>query len=136
MSASVAVQDLVLMLLKASPDVHRLVGGNISDGAREARVYPAVEIGPSSFFPLRMDGVVARVESVQIDVWCRDGGKRWPCKNIVDAVVTALDLPDGADLKDPYALTLMEVSLARVMDDRDPLTTHGVVQLDCTVETR
>ena len=69
--------------------------------------------------------------TVQIDIWSRRPD-RWSMDDMVDAVRAALHEKD-LDLS-ASALVGLRVSLWRIMDDPDPLTVHGVVQLTALVE--
>lgn len=135
MSASVALQDAVLARLKADATVSGLVGDRVFDQAPDSSPYPYIALGASYVVPGRGDDLTYRVEVLQLDIWVDKSGRKWPAKEIVDAVISALD---GAsfDLADPYALSRCEVVLARVVDERDGLLVQGIVQIECGVETR
>jgi predicted DNA-binding protein len=68
----------------------------------------------------------------QIDVWSRKPS-RWQCDDIVEAVRKALHERDDLQLAQ-NALLQLRVTLSRVIDDPDPLTVHGIVQVTATVE--
>ncbi|KFI30963.1 hypothetical protein CG51_05835 [Haematobacter missouriensis] len=129
---SVALQDVILDALKADAAVTALVGERAWDQAPDGADYPHITIGPSSFFPDDYDCITGRVETVQVDVWSRDQGRKWPCKQIVDAVKRALHDKQGDMGVD--ALVNMEVALCQIMDDPDGITTHGVVQVEALIE--
>ena len=135
---SVALQDVILDALKADAAVTALVAQHIWDQAPAEMPngpktpYPHITLGPSSYFPDDVECITGRVETVQVDVWSRDQGRKWPCRNIVDAVKRALhghEADMGAD-----ALVGMEVTLCQIMDDPDGITTHGVVQVEALIE--
>jgi uncharacterized protein DUF3168 len=134
MSVSVAFQTLVVDTLKADHAVMARVGANIFDSVPTKRPYPCIEIGASDFSPEYGEGLVARTESLQLDVWHQDQGRLNPCKATVDAVYTALHDVDLA-LPDPYALVRVHVSLVRVFRDADGISAHGVVQVEADLET-
>jgi hypothetical protein len=69
--------------------------------------------------------------TIQLDCWSRSVGAIG-CTRIVDAVRKALHDKD-LQLSD-NALVEMQVTLWRIMDDPDGLTTHGVVQVTSLVE--
>lgn len=132
MSASVGLQDVILVALRGNPGVTALVGSRIWDQAPADPAYPHITLGPSDFYTDDAECIFGRVETVQIDIWSRDQGKKWPCKKIVDAVKAALHghaADMGAD-----ALVGLDVTLCRVMDDVDEITVHGIVQVEATIE--
>lgn len=95
---------------------------------------PYISLGASDVVPADADCITARAETVQLDIWHRDQGRNWPCKQTVDAVRTALHGYAG-DLA-THALVEMRVVLTRVMDDPDGVTCHGVVQVTALIEER
>ncbi len=141
MSASQALQRMIVAVLKADAAVSAVMGARVYDEAPTDAVFPMIEIGASDFRPDDDIGdgsgpcIVGREETVQIDVWHRDQGRRGPCRASVDAVYAALHRADAA-LDDPYALVAITVELARVMGDPDGITAHGVVQVTAVVEDR
>ncbi|WP_273785607.1 DUF3168 domain-containing protein [Brucella intermedia] len=132
MSVSVALQDLIIATLKASPAVMALVADRIWDEPPANPEFPYISMGPDSFSTADADCIDMREQTVQIDCWTRANGRKWPCKQIVDAVVGALRHLDG-DLSDG-ALVDSEIRIARVLDDQDGITAHGVVQLIVIIE--
>jgi hypothetical protein len=132
MSVSVSFQDLVLACLLANEAVTDIVGDRIVDGDDENLEFPNITFGTSDFFPDDADCIRGREETLQIDCWTRDAGKKWPCRKLVDAVKNALHDAEG-DLTEG-ALVLMRVDLARVFSDPDGITTHGVVQVTAVIE--
>ncbi|GAA4218617.1 hypothetical protein GGQ68_002510 [Sagittula marina] len=132
MSASSALQKVIIAALLADSGVAQAVGNRVFDRAPKGVRYPYVSLGPSSFFPERRDCMTARVETVQLDVWARNNERRQPCKAICDAVEAALDMAD-LSLEDPYGLGRFELRLSRVLDDPDGITTHGVMQFEAEV---
>lgn len=132
MSASLSLQDAILAALKNDAEVQALVGARIWDRAPDKAAFPHITFGPSDIVPEDYECISARVETVQIDIWSRDQGKKWPCKRIVDAVKGALHR-HTADLGD-HALASLRVTLARVVDDPDGITVHGIVTCEATVE--
>lgn len=135
MSASVALQDALLTALKSDAALSALIGARVYDQPPPTAQFPYVEFGADYFRPNKADDLVYRVETLQIDVWTDDGGKKWPCKQIVDAVTEALD---GVTLSmaSPYACASCNVVLARVTDDPDGMKCHGIVQVEAGVEKR
>lgn len=77
------------------------------------------------------DCVDGQEVTIQIDVWTR-GTRRSLCDDVVHAVRRALN---GADISlSEFALASISVVLWRVMDDPDPLTQHGVIQVTALIE--
>lgn len=134
MSASEEIQQLVESTLKDNAGVSAIVGGRIYDGAPPAknRTYPDITFGPSDYTPDDADCIVGREETLQLDCWTRDHGRKAQCKRLVDAVKSALH---EANLSLAVnALVSIRVVLVRVMDDPDGLTAHGVVQVTALIE--
>ena len=132
MSVSVSFQDLVLARLKAAPAVTAIVDDRIVDGNDDGLDYPNITFGASDFTPGDADCIRGREETLQIDCWTREGGKKWPCRELVDAVKGALH--DAEAELGSGALVLMRVGLVRVFSDPDNVTTHGVVQVTGVIE--
>jgi hypothetical protein len=132
MSVSVSFQDLVLARLKAAAAVTAIVDDRIVDGNDDGLAYPNITFGASDFTPDDADCIRGREETLQLDCWTREGGKKWPCRKLVDAVKDALHDADG--VLTTGALVLMRVDLVRVFDDPDGITTHGVVQVTGIIE--
>lgn len=132
MSVSVSFQDLVLAKLLASAEVAAIVGDRIVDGNDDDLGFPNITFGPSDFTPDDVDCIRGREETLQIDCWTRDGGKKWPCRKLVDAVKGVLHDAEGE--LGAGALVLMRVDLVRVFADPDGITTHGVVQVTGVIE--
>lgn len=128
MSVSVSFQDFILSKLTTNEAVIALVGNRIYDGPPASPQFPYISLGSTDFRPDDAECIASREETSQIDCWTRKNGRKWPCKEIVDAVVNALRNQEG-ELSDGY-LVEVNIELARVMDDLDGITVHGVVQ--CT----
>lgn len=127
MSVSVSFQDFVLSRLTASTSVTGLVGNRIYDGPPASPAFPYISLGPIDIRIVDAECVSSREETLQIDCWTRKNGRKWPCKLIVDAVVNALRNQEG-ELSDGY-LVDVNIELARVIDDSDGITAHGLVQV-------
>ena len=132
MSASLALSDAVLARLRSDAGVVALVAQRIWDHAPERPAYPHITLGPSDAVPDDADCIAMRTETIQIDVWGRDQGKKWPTRVLVDAVKRALhdrelDLGSGAR-------AVLRVMLMRVLPDPDGITTHGVLQVEAVTE--
>jgi len=132
MSASTALQKAVYQALQADAGLTALVGDRVYDVPPSGATKPYISLGPSSFYPERRDCMTARTESIQVDVWAGDHMDRAPCKRICDAVVSALDAVN-LSLDDPYACGRCDLVLARVLDDPDGITKHGVLQFEVEV---
>lgn len=132
MSASSALQAAIVMAMRGNAALSAAVGARISDVPEINTQYPCISLGNTSFFPERQDCFRRIVETVQIDVWTRAETQRHPCKDICGLVVDVLDQAD-LTLADPYSLARCELRLARVMDDPDGITHHGVLQFECEV---
>lgn len=130
MSVSVAFQDLIIARLKASTDVVNIVGDGIYDGVPSTAQHPYISLGASDLRTDDADCIKAREETIQIDCWTRSKGRIWPCRELVDAVVRALDddLQDEDDMTEG-ALVSLSVELSRAFMEPDNETGHGVVQV-------
>lgn len=69
--------------------------------------------------------------TAQIDIWSRKSS-RWACDDIVDEVRRSLHEKEFP--LDEMALATIEVRLWRVIDDPDPTTQHGIVQVVALLE--
>lgn len=132
MSVSVALQDFIIAQLLAAPDVTALVGTRIWDRPPVNPEFPYIALGATDFTLDDADCIDMREETVQIDCWSRDNGKKWPCKQIVDAIVKALRHPEG-DLT-TGALVDGSIDIARLLDDPDGISVHGIVQFTALIE--
>lgn len=132
MSASRALQVAVVAALRGDPAVAAIVGQKVLDRPEPRTPKPYISMGPESFEPLRQDCFKRRVAVLQIDAWARDAYDRVPCKDLVDAIVGALDQAK-LDLAHPHDLSRCDVILARVIDDPDGITTHGIVQIETEI---
>lgn len=133
MSASSALQKAIVAALKADAGVVALVDARVYDVPPVDVGFPFVSLGPGDFMTERRDDMVARTETIQIDVWTRDERRRQPCKALMDAVTSALDQAD-LTLDDPYGLGRLDLVLARLLDDPDGITRHGVLQFEAEIE--
>ena len=137
-SPSIELQTAIFERLLADAAVTALVGVRIFDRRPDARKdspdFPCITFGSSDAVPDDYDCITARVETMQIDCWSRDGGRIRPVKEIADAVEAALHLAPLAFVT--HALALIRVSGTRAMLDRDGLTGHGIVTVEALVELR
>ena len=132
MSASVELQTLIYDTLLADTQVAALVGDRVYDGPPASRTYPCITFGPMDYVPEDMTCILGRLEAIQIDVWSRENGRLWPCKQICDAVKNALH---EADLSLAVnALVRIEVTGVLVFADADGVTAHGVVSIEADLE--
>lgn len=132
MSISVSLANFVIASLKSDPVVASLVNSRIWDHPPANRDFPYISLGPDDFRVEDADCIPMREQTLQIDCWSRENGKKWPCKEIVDAVVNVLRDIDG-DLSEG-ALVETRIDLARVMDDPDGITAHGIIQFTAILE--
>ena len=132
MSVSVSLANFLIASLKADPIVASLVSSRIWDHPPANRDFPYISLGPDDFRVEDADCIPMREQTLQIDCWSRENGKKWPCKEIVDAVVNVLRDIDG-ELADG-ALVETRIDLARVIDDPDGITAHGIVQFTAIIE--
>lgn len=128
-----ALQDAVVSALKADAAVAAIVGTRIYDGVPADAKLPYISIGPSDTAPDEADCLPADMVTLQIDIWCRDQGKKHPARTLTRAVREALHQVE-ADLADPLAAATMEVVATQVLDDPDGITAHGIVTLQAVVE--
>lgn len=135
MSASAEFQKLIIDTLKADSAVAAIVGTDVYDEPPTSRPKIFIAIGPSDFRPEEFQCITSREETVQVDVYNRDGAKKVGTRRLVDAIVTALDDVE-LTLPDPYALARIDVELARVFDEPDRKATRGVVQVTGIIETQ
>lgn len=127
MSVSVSFQELIIATLKADPAVSSLVGTRVYDGPPKNPTFPYISLGAMDFRTDDADCIVAREETIQIDCWTRNNGRKWPCKQIVDAVVNAMR--EQSETLSDGVLVGLSIELIRVMNDPDGITVHGVVQV-------
>lgn len=132
MSVSVSLQDFIIASLQADTAVSSLVGGRIWDNPPKKPDFPYITLGATDFRIDDADCIDMREETIQIDCWERKGGRKWPCKQIVDAVVNVMRRLEG----DLAVGTLVDtrIEIARVLDDPDGITAHGVVQVTAIIE--
>ncbi|ETX26604.1 DUF3168 domain-containing protein [Roseivivax isoporae] len=133
MSASAALQKAVHDALVADAGVGALVGDRIYDGAPSTAVFPYLEFGPSDFVPDIAECVTTRIETLQIDCWARNQGRKRICAEIVDAVHAALHQRD-LTLSAPYRVLWIEAT-GRTTPDPDGITWHGIVTVEAEVQT-
>ncbi|MCV2877607.1 DUF3168 domain-containing protein [Sedimentimonas flavescens] len=129
-SPSEELQGAIFALLSADAGVTEIVGAAIYDG--KPGQYPCVSFGPTSVVPDDADCLTARSETVQLDCWVKDDSRLRMTKRLVDAVKVALHKASAS--LPTHGLVSMEVTLMQSFMDRDGLTGHGVVQVECEVE--
>lgn len=132
MSVSVSLQDFLINTLKASRDVTAFVSDRIWDNPPSKPEFPYISLGATDTVRDDADCIRSRDETIQIDVWVREGGRKWPCKQIIDAVLDALIDLEGELEKG--ALVSLNIGVVRVLDDPDGITVHGVVQVTALIE--
>lgn len=132
MSASVELQTLIYETLVGDADVGALIGDRIYDRMPSDGDYPCVTFGPTDYIDDDSQCITGRIETVQLDCWSRDQGRMRPCKEIADAVKSALH---KADLSlTTNALVEIVVAGVRVFNDADGVTAHGVVTVEAILE--
>lgn len=131
-SPSVELQTAVFDRLVADTGVHALCADRIYDNVPEARIFPYISFGMSDYYEDDSDCIPARVETLQIDCWAQENGKKRPARELVDAVKAALHL--HAPELPTHGLVEMRVVAARVFGDPDGITAHGVVTLQAMIE--
>lgn len=132
MSVSLALHHFIIDQLKTNADVAALVRDRIWDSPPNKPEFPYITLGAIDTVRDDADCIRSRDETVQIDIWVREGGRKWPCKEIVDAVVDALLDVEGELQKG--ALVSLNIGVVRVLDDPDGITVHGVVQVTALIE--
>lgn len=134
-SAGQELQAAIHAVLTGSSALAALVPGGVHDGnPPEGTPYPRITYGPADVVPQQLDGVAARMDTVQLDVWSRVNGELYEAKAIVDALealLNGVELPMGV-----HAVASCEVTLMRVFKDPDRITGRGVVQVEAMVERR
>jgi hypothetical protein len=131
-SPSEELQKAIYDALLADAAVSALVADRVYDGAPESPEMPYITFGPSDHYEHDAQCITARVETLQLDCWARDGGRLRPAKALADAVKSALH---DADLSlDSHALVRIQAGSVRTFLDRDGETAHGVVSIEAAVE--
>ena len=135
MSPAQSLQAAIHTILTGSASLVALVPGGIHDGnPPDGAGFPRITYGPADSVPQQLQGVAARLDTIQIDVWSRVNGELYEAKAIVDAIEALLN---GASLSmGDHAAASCEVTLMRVFRDPDRITAHGVVQVEAMVERR
>ena len=131
-SISVELQTAIFEALAADVDLSAITEGRIYDGVPSDPTFPFITFGPSDGDAEDLVGVAARRETVQLDIWSRDGGRLRPCKEICDLVKNALHLADIS--LETHALISIRTDGIRVFRDPDGLTAHGVVVIEAELE--
>lgn len=132
-SPSLDLQTAVYERLIADDDVSAIVGDRCFDNVPENPTFPYISFGPSYYSPADADDLRTRDETLQVDCWTDDHGKKRPCRVLTDAVKKALH-GYVVEFEGVNALVEMEVALVRVMDDPSESIVHGVVQIVAMIE--
>jgi hypothetical protein len=138
-SPSTELQTLLYTTLKTDLAVNALVAGRVYDKVPRASypagavtaTYPYISFGPHDVIDDGADCIESGEHTFQLDCWSRAVGQT-ECKNIVDAVKTALHERDLTLTNN--ALAEIRVFMRRVFMDPDGLTAHGVVMVTAKVE--
>lgn len=131
MSASAGLQKFIRAALLADAGISALIGDRVYDRRPDDPQFPYVSFGASDFSPDNMEGLSARIETIQIDVWSRAVGAV-ECRRLNDLIKAALHQAGGE--MDGGDLVLMNVLTVRTMRDPDQLTTHGVLTIEAHIE--
>lgn len=132
MSASNELQALIYDRLVANAGVHAVCGDRIYDNVPQDVDFPYVTFGPSDVVEDDAECITGRIETVQLDCWSRQQGRMKEVKSLADAVKDALH--EYAGEMTINALVEMRVTGLRFFKDKDNITAHGVVTVECTVE--
>lgn len=127
MSVSVSFANFIVAALKADAKVNTLVSGRIWDHPPTKREFPYISLGEADFSPDDAECIRTREETLQLDCWTRANGRKWPCKQIMDAVLNVMRDLEG-DLAEGY-LVGTRIEIARTFNDPDGITVQGVVQV-------
>lgn len=132
MSPSAELQKLVYDTLVADAGVAAIVGDRIYDRMPTSGDYPCITFGPSDYTEDDSECITGRIEALQLDCWVQSDGRLRPCRELADAVKSALH---EADLSMAVnALVRIRVDGVRVFADQDGVTAHGVVTVEATIE--
>jgi hypothetical protein len=131
-STSWALQQAIVTRLRADVTVAGMVAARVFDRPQAEIAFPNITIGASDTVLSEAGCFSLHIETVQVDVWSREMDGKRECKVLTDAVVKALHQQDAAMAVG--ALALMRVVLVRMLDDPDGRTSHGIVQVECTLE--
>lgn len=117
-----------IVIARIRDQVPALTG--VYDRATESAVYPYATLGPSYWTDESVECVKARGITLQVDIW-HSASNKGVCEDLTDDVATALD-----GWADEAALTMhpLKVPLARVTDDPDGVSVHGIIQIEAMVE--
>lgn len=134
MSVGKELWDLVRGALKAENAVMALVTDVFdkvpSDPWKTKNAY--ISRGPVTGLPDDSECISGQEITMQIDVWSRKPD-RWTVDDIISAMRRVLH--ENEDLELPhYGLVEMRVTLTRVIDDPDPNTVHGLIQVTALIE--
>lgn len=126
--------DLIRDALKASAPVMALVTDVFdkvpSDPWKAKKAY--ISRGPVTGLPDDAECIDGEEITIQIDIWSRTPD-RWSMDEMVSAVRKVLHENEDLQLSQ-NALVDMRVTLTRIIDDPDPNTVHGLVQVTALVE--
>lgn len=131
-SAGAILQKVISETLKADSGVAALVDGRIHDHSPARAKYPHVTFGPSEEYPSDADCLTISEYHWQIDTWSQTSGNRIETRDLTAAIKAALHKA-ALDIS-PFALSVLEVRRIRILGDKDPLLTHGVVEIYAEIE--
>lgn len=137
MSASLDLQDLILVTLKADTTLMAMING-VWDSVPAAAISFAapklayISFGPHDYVEDDADCLIAGVHTFQLDAWSRTVG--FPmCKQICDRVKAVLHEADLA-IPTTNALAFIRVPSVRFMRDADGTTSHGIIAVTAAIE--
>jgi hypothetical protein len=131
MSVTDAIQAALISGLKSDPILAGMVGGRIYDRAPSNAAVPYVSLGPEDWTQTPGDCLRHINGTIQLDVWSRKPGRR-ECKAISDRLAQLVHEVDLVLSELPPAFCL--VTMRRILDDPDGVTTHGVVQVQVSAD--
>jgi len=133
MSVSAEFQKALVDLLRADAGVSALVHGAVYDEIPKSRPDLCISIGPSDYHFLDLQCSNLRLQTVQVDIYNRDGRRLVDTRRTVDAVADAVRAAT-ITLPTPYALNNIRVGICRVFHEADGRASRGVVQVEAEIE--
>lgn len=133
MSASAELQKLAFDAMTGSPTLMAILNGVYDQVPRDPFGSKTAygSFGPSDVVDDSADCIIIGRHSLQIDIWSRAVGQV-EAKRAVDLIYRLFHEQSFSLAEN--ALVQLRVDLRRVMPDRDPKLTHGIVTLSATIE--
>lgn len=131
-SPSLALQDAVVLNLKANSSITSVLSTRVYDKAPQNVSFPMITIGEPQTIQDDAGCIEAFEVYVDVNVWCRAVGKV-QCQQLSELVRKSLH---GTNLSLPndLAAVLIEHENTRILTDPDGVTTHGVVTFRALIE--